>query len=37
MSLTTAAALANSQTFGVTLLPRTSDEVSTDVLASRLA
>jgi uncharacterized protein YggT (Ycf19 family) len=37
MSLTTPAVLADSQTFGVALLPHSGDQVSTDVFASRLA
>ncbi|HEY1281523.1 MAG TPA: anti-sigma factor [Acidimicrobiales bacterium] len=36
MSLTTSVALADSQTFGVTLLPRPGEQTSTDVLASQL-
>jgi len=36
MSLTTSIALADSQTFGVTVLPRPGEQTSTDVLASQL-
>ena len=36
MSLTTSVALADSQTFGITLLPRPGEQASTDVLASQL-
>jgi uncharacterized protein YggT (Ycf19 family) len=37
MSLTTPAALADCQTFGVSLLPGAGEQASTDVFASRLA
>jgi uncharacterized protein YggT (Ycf19 family) len=37
MSLTTSVALTDSQTFGVTLLPRPGEQASTDVFASQLA
>jgi uncharacterized protein YggT (Ycf19 family) len=36
MSLTTSVALADSQTFGVTVLPRPGEQTSIDVLASQL-